>query len=74
MKVVGSFECSNHEIVELRILHGRNKAISGIAILDFRRANFDIFKDLLAGIPSVTALEGKGVQENWLIFQYQKFV
>jgi len=39
-------------IVEFRILHGRYKAIGRIATLDFRRANFDILKDLPGGYQS----------------------
>lgn len=38
MKAEGSLGCSDHEIAEFRILLGRNKAISRIAILDFRKA------------------------------------
>ena len=38
-------------MVEFKILYGRSKAISRIATLDFRRASFDFFKDLLGGIP-----------------------
>lgn len=44
------------------------------AMLDFRRDNFDVFKDLLGGIPLVRALGGKGVQENWLTFLYHFFL
>ncbi|GAB0206587.1 hypothetical protein GRJ2_003124300 [Grus japonensis] len=65
VKVGGSLECSDHEMVELRILHGRSRAISRITTLDFRRANFGLFKDLLGRIPWVKVLEGKGVQESW---------
>jgi len=35
--------CTDHEIAEFGILCGRNKEISRIAILDFRRVNFDLF-------------------------------
>lgn len=52
------------EMVESRILNRRNKAVSSIATLDFRRVNFQFFKDLLEVIPRVTALEGNGVQEG----------
>jgi len=38
-------------MVEFKILCGRRKVLSRIAALDFRRANFDLFKDLLKGIP-----------------------
>ena len=57
-------------MVESRILHGRSKATSRTAALDFRRANFGLFKDLLGGIPWVRALEGRGVQNSWLIFKH----
>jgi len=47
VKAGGSFGCSDHEMVEFRILHGGSRAISRIKILDFRRANFGLFMDLL---------------------------
>jgi len=50
----------DHETVEFRILHGGSRAISKITALDFRRANFGLFKDLLGGIPWVRSLEGRG--------------
>ncbi|GAB0180066.1 mitochondrial enolase superfamily member 1 [Grus japonensis] len=57
-------------MVELRILHGRSRAVSRITTLDFRRANFGLFKDLLGRIPWVRALEDRGVQENWSILKH----
>ena len=48
--------CSNHEIMEFGILNRRNKAVSRIATLDFMRAKFDLFKDLLGGIPLVWSI------------------
>jgi len=65
VKAGGSLGCSDHEMVEFRILRGGSRAISRITTLDFRRANFELFKDLLGEIPWVRALEGKGVQECW---------
>lgn len=35
MKARGSLRCSEHETVEFRNLHGRKKAVSRIAMLDF---------------------------------------
>ncbi|GAB0175916.1 mitochondrial enolase superfamily member 1 [Grus japonensis] len=70
MKAGGSLVCSDHEMVEFRILCGRSRAIIRITTLDFRRANFGLLKDLLGRIPWVRALEGWGVQENWSIFKY----
>jgi len=70
VKVGGSLGCRDHEMVEFRILRGGSRAISRITALDFRRANFDFFKDLLGGIPWVRALEGRGVQESWILFKH----
>jgi len=69
VKIAGSLGCSGHEMVEFRILHGGSRAISRITTLDFRRANFGLFKDLLGGIPWVRVLEGRGVQESCLLFK-----
>jgi len=68
VKVGGSLSCIDHEMVE--ILHGESRAISRITTLDFRRANFGLFKDLLGGIPWARALEGSGVQKSWSLFKH----
>jgi len=65
MKAGGSLSCSDHEMVNFRILRGGSRVISRIKTLDFRRANFGLSKELLGGIPWVRALEGRGVQESW---------
>jgi len=57
-------------MVNFRILRRGNRARSRITTLDFRRANFGLFKELLGGIPWVRALEGRGVQESWSLFKH----
>jgi len=47
-------------MVKFSILRGGSRAISRIKTLDVRRANLGLFKELLAGILWVRALEGKG--------------
>ncbi|KFV04324.1 hypothetical protein N340_00281, partial [Tauraco erythrolophus] len=37
--------------------------------LDFRRAGFGLFEDLLGRVPWHKPLEGRGAQESWLIFK-----
>lgn len=69
MKAGISPGCSNHEIMEFGILNRRNKAVSRIATLEFRRAYSDLFKDLPGSIPWVRALKGQGDQESWLVFK-----
>ena len=56
--------------MKFRILYGESRATSQIATLDFRRAKFGLFKDLLRGIPWVRALGGRAVPESWLIFRH----
>ena len=70
VKVGGSLSSSDHEMVNFRTLCGGSRAISRIKTLDFRRANFGRFKDLLGGIPWVRALESRGVQESCLLFKH----
>jgi len=56
--------------VNFRIRHGGSKAISRIKTLDFRRANFALFKELLEEMSWVRALEGRRVQESWSLFKH----
>ncbi|GAB0209089.1 hypothetical protein GRJ2_003374600 [Grus japonensis] len=70
VKVGGSLGCNDHEMVEFRILRGRSRTMSRITTLDFRRANFGLFKALLGKIPWVKTLEDREVQEGWSIFKH----
>jgi len=63
VKVGGRLGCSDHEMLEFRILRGGSRAISRIKTLDLRRANFGLFKELLKGILWARDLEGRGVHE-----------
>lgn len=56
VKVKGSRGYSDHEMLEFKILRG------GITTMDFRRAVFGLFKDLLRKISLETILEKKEVQ------------
>ncbi|GAB0204644.1 mitochondrial enolase superfamily member 1 [Grus japonensis] len=56
-------------MVEFRILRAARRACSKLNTLDFRRAGFGLFRDLLARIPCDKALEGRGAQDSWLIFK-----
>ncbi|GAB0203293.1 mitochondrial enolase superfamily member 1 [Grus japonensis] len=69
VKFKGSLGCSDHEMVEFKILRAARRAHSKLATLDFRRADFSLFRDLLGRIPWDKALEGRGAQDSWLIFK-----
>jgi len=50
VKVKSSLSCSDHEMVEFRILSGGRRVKSRLPILDFRRADFGLLKDLLGRV------------------------
>ena len=55
--------------MEFKILWAVRRAHSKLTTLDFRRAGFDLFRDLLGRLPLDIALEGRGAQESWIIFK-----
>jgi len=69
MKLKSSLGCSDHEIVEFKILRAVRRAHNKLITLDCRRADFGLFKDLLGSMPWDKALEGRGAQESWLVFK-----
>ena len=69
VKLKGSLACSDHEMVEFKILRAVRRTQSKLATLDFRRADFGLFRDLLGGVLRDTALGGRGAQESSLIFK-----
>ena len=46
-KLKGSLGCSDLEMVEFKILRAARRTHSKLATLDFRRADFGLFRDLL---------------------------
>ncbi|KFV09259.1 hypothetical protein N339_03103, partial [Pterocles gutturalis] len=44
-------------------------AKSRVRTLNFRRANFQLFKELLDGIPWETVLKGIGAEQSWQLFK-----
>lgn len=50
VKAGGSLGYSDHEIAEFSVLQEGSWARNSITTLDFRRANFGFFRDLLGGI------------------------
>jgi len=50
VKVGGSLGCSDHKMMEFRILCEGRRAISRVTALGFSRPNFGLFKGLLGQI------------------------
>ena len=60
VKLQGSLGCSDHEIVEFKILRAVRRAHSKHTALEFRRADFGHFRDLLSSVPWDKVLEEEG--------------
>ena len=65
VKVKGSLGCSNHKMVEFKILREVSKTNSRITALNFRRETFGLFRDLLVG--------GKKAQRSFKEFSRTTF-
>ena len=51
VKLQGSLGCSDHEMVEFKFLRAERRVHNKLSTLDFRRADFGIFRDLLGRVP-----------------------
>ncbi|KAK4806171.1 hypothetical protein QYF61_001094 [Mycteria americana] len=67
--VGGCLGQSDHEMIVF-LIHGEVwRGVSRTATLDFRRADFSLFRRLVERVPWEAALMGKGVQEGWTFFK-----
>ncbi|KAF1501108.1 hypothetical protein FQV17_0014956, partial [Megadyptes antipodes antipodes] len=67
--VGGRLGLSDHEMVEFSILGEVRRGASKTATMNFRRADFGLFRTLVERVPWETVLKGKGVQEGWTFFK-----
>jgi len=64
-----SLGCSGHALVEFAVLRDIGQAKSKFRTLDFRKANFQIFKELVSRSFWKTALRDKAAEQSWLFFK-----
>lgn len=69
MKVRVNHDNRDDEMLDFIILKGRVKVKSRIITLDFRRADFCLFRELLGRIPLDMALGARGLWESWSLFK-----
>ena len=69
VKLKCSLGCSDHEMLEFKILQAVRRAHSKLTTLGFRRADLGLFRDLLGTEPWDKALKARGAQASWLIFK-----
>ncbi|KAK4831206.1 hypothetical protein QYF61_016043 [Mycteria americana] len=67
--VGGCLGQSDHEMIEFLICGEAARGVSKTATLDFRRADFGLFRRRVERVPWEAALMGKGVQEGWTFFK-----
>ncbi|KAK4821278.1 hypothetical protein QYF61_017642 [Mycteria americana] len=67
--VGGCLGQSDHEMIEFLIRGEAARGVGKTATLDFRRADFSLFRRLVERVPWQAALRGKGVQEGWTFFK-----
>ena len=69
IKTGGSLGCSDHTPVELAVLRDTGKAKSKVRTLNFRKAHFQLFKELVNRTPWETVPRVKGAEQSWQIFK-----
>ena len=67
--VGGSLGCSDHALVGFVILKNAGLAKSRARTVCFRRAKFQLLKELLDGITWETVLKGTGTEQSWQTFK-----
>ena len=73
VKLKGNLGCSDHKMVQFKILRASKTVLNKLATLDFRRADFELFRELLGRVTWDKALEGRGAQESWSVFKDRLF-
>ena len=64
VKVGGRLGHSDHEMLDFSILVETRRGVSGTAILDFWRADFNLFRTMVERVPWEVVLENMGTQEG----------
>jgi len=69
IKTGGSLGCSDHALVEFTVLRDMGKARSIVRTLNFIKANFQLFKELVSRTPWEMVLSDRGAEQSWQIFK-----
>jgi len=69
VKIGGSLGCSDDALVEFTVLRDMGKARSIVRTLNFRKANFQLFKELVSRTPWQMVLGDGEAEQSWQIFK-----
>jgi len=62
IKIRSSLGCSDHALVEFTVLREKGHMKTKVRILNFRKASFQLFKELVNSTPWETALRDRGTE------------
>ena len=71
VKVRNCLGQSNHETVEFSILDDVRRVTNKTSIMNFKKVDFDQFRELVAQVPWESLLKGKGAQEAWTLLKME---
>jgi len=69
VKIGGSLGCSDHALVKLTLLREMGITKSIVRTLNFRKANFQLFKEVVRRTPWEMVLRDRGTEQSWQIFK-----
>jgi len=68
-KTAGSLGCSGHALMEFTLLRDIGKARSIVRTENFRKASFQLFKELVSRPRWEMVIRYKGAEQSWQIFK-----
>lgn len=69
VKTGGSLGCNEHVLVEFIVSRDMGQMESKVRPLNYRKAKFQLFKEIVNRTPWETALRGKGTEQSGQIFK-----
>ena len=69
VKIGGSLGYSDHALEEFAVLQDMGQAKSKVWTLNFRKADFQLLKELVNRTPWETAVRDRGAEQSWQIFK-----
>jgi len=69
IKMGGSLGCGDHALVELTVLRDMGKETSIVRTLNFRKASFQLFKELVSRTPWYMVLRDREAEQSYQIFK-----
>ena len=68
-RIGGCLGCSDHVMVEFTLLSNTGWTKSKVSMLNFKKAEFQLFKELANKVPQEAVLRDKDAQQNRQIFK-----